>query len=315
MSINTHTHPLLQNNPNNLQFLEQEDEDDDEHTACCSFTPPTLLSFITIHEWWPKRNSTKDFISGITVGCMAVPQAMSYATVAGLPAQYGLFNAFMGLLPYPLFGTSPHLISGPTAVMSILVAGLIPSSIEVPDSFASDGMRHIDLICTGPVGTATGPNSEGCHFRIGVALTLSFLAALVQLSLGLLKLGSLVDLVSEPIIVGFTTGSAFLIASTQFTSILGIGKAKHGEAWGCKDGFLGEGFQGKVCNVIHELSAGNGSWQTMVLGVLCLFILYVFKYQFRPRLSKKWSLLGKNKRVVLKSQCIRPYCTTCTHSG
>ena len=86
--------------------------------------------------------------------------------------------------------------------------------------------------------------------------------------------------------------TAFLIASTQFTSILGIGKAKHGEAWGCKDGFLGDGFQGKVCNVIHELYEGKGSWQTMVLGALCILILYLFKYQLRPKLSKKWSLLG-----------------------
>jgi MFS superfamily sulfate permease-like transporter len=176
--------------------------------------------------------------------------------------------------------------------MSILVAGLIPVSIEIPDASTPDGFRHLQLSCSGPEGSLTGPDSEGCQYRIGVALSLSFLAAIVQLSLGFLKLGYLVDLVSEPIIVGFTTGSAFLIASTQFTSILGIGKAKHGEAWGCKDGFLGDGFQGKVCNVIHELVDRKGSWQTMVLGALCLLILYLFKYQLRPRLSKKWTLLG-----------------------
>lgn len=271
-------------------LLDEELEDDDEEMY--SYSCPNLLSFVTITDWWPKRNTMKDFISGITVGAMAVPQAMSYATVAGLPAQYGLFNAFMGLLPYPLFGTSPHLISGPTAVMSILVAGLIPESIEVPDPSLADGQRHIHLICTGPLDSISGPNSEGCHYRIGVALSLSFLAATIQLILGVFKLGSLVNLVGEPIIVGFTTGSAFLIASTQFTSILGIGKAKHGEAWGCKDGFLGDGFQGKVCNVIHELVNGKGSWQTMVLGLFCILILYLFKYQLRPRLSKKWSLLG-----------------------
>ena len=268
------------------------DDDDEEDAPICSLTCKNPMDFLSIIDWWPKRNTTKDLISGITVGCMAVPQAMSYATVAGLPAQYGLFNAFMGLLPYPLFGTSPHLISGPTAVMSILVAGLIPDSIEIPDLNMPDGYRHLQLTCSGPEGSVSGPGSEGCQFRIGVALSLSFLAAIVQLSLGLLKLGYLVDLVSEPIIVGFTTGSAFLIASTQFTSILGIGKAKPGEAWGCKDGFLGDGFQGKVCNVIHELSAGKGSWQTMVLGTFCVLILYLFKYQLRPRLSKKWSLLG-----------------------
>ena len=82
-------------------LLDEELEDDDEEMY--SYSCPNLLSFVTITDWWPKRNTMKDFISGITVGAMAVPQAMSYATVAGLPAQYGLFNAFMGLLPYPLF--------------------------------------------------------------------------------------------------------------------------------------------------------------------------------------------------------------------
>jgi MFS superfamily sulfate permease-like transporter len=281
----------------NDHLLSNTEEEIDEYhevktSMCSSCSLPSPLSFITVMDWFPKRDTKRDFISGITVGCMAVPQAMSYATVAGLPAQYGLFNAFMGLLPYPIFGTSPHLISGPTAVMSILVAGLIPTSIEIPDLNVPDGYRHLQLTCAGPEGSLTGPDSEGCQYRIAVALSLSFLAALVQLCLGLLKLGYLVDLVSEPIIVGFTTGSAFLIASTQFTSILGIGKAKHGEAWGCKDGFLGDGFQGKVCNVIHELVDGKGSWQTMVLGAFCILILYLFKYQLRPRLPKRWTLFG-----------------------
>ena len=180
---------------------------DNEPAPCTKCSLPNPLSFVTIGSWWPHRDMKRDLISGITVGCMAVPQAMSYATVAGLPAQYGLFNAFMGLLPYPLFGTSPHLISGPTAVMSILVAGLIPASIEIPDVSIPDGYRHLELSCSGPIGSLTSPESEGCQYRIGVALTLSFLAALVQLTLGFLKLGYLVDLVSEPIIVGFTTGS------------------------------------------------------------------------------------------------------------
>jgi len=274
------------------QTLLPEDDDEPELEEPLSCTFPNPFSYITVAEWWPKRQTTKDLISGLTVGCMAVPQAMSYATVAGLPAVYGLYNAAMGLWPYCFFGTSPHLISGPTAVMSILVGQLIPESIEIPDASLPDGNRHIDLICSGPPGSLTGPDSEGCNYRITVALSFSFLAALIQMILGFANLGRLVDLIGEPIIVGFTTGSAFLIASTQFSNILGIGKAKHGGAWGCKDGFLGEGFQGKVCNVIHELYEGKGSWQTMLLGAFCVFVLYLFKYQLRPRLSKKWSLLG-----------------------
>lgn len=77
------------------------------------------VRWLPTYDW--KSDFVRDCVAGVTVGVMAVPQAMSYATVAELPAVYGLYNAFVGLLPYPFFGTSPHLISGPTAVMSILV--------------------------------------------------------------------------------------------------------------------------------------------------------------------------------------------------
>jgi len=72
-----------------------------------------------------RDNFARDMLAGVTVGVIAVPQSMSYATVAGLPAKYGLYNSMIGLLLYPVFGTSPHLITGPTAVMSILVSGLV----------------------------------------------------------------------------------------------------------------------------------------------------------------------------------------------
>ena len=253
-------------------------------SKCCSLLQ-RLASFITIFTWIQKVDFRRDLVAGLTVGVMAVPQAMSYATVAGLPAQYGLYNAFMGLLPYCIFGTSPHLISGPTAVMSILVAGLIPNSLEVPDTSAADNFRHVALSCS-------NPNSEGCQLRIAVALTLSLLAGFFQLALGLFRLGFITNLISDPIIVGFTTGSAFLIASTQFTNILGISKSSGNDPWACNAGFLADGFQGKVCNVIHKLIDGDASWQTMVLGAICILVLYIFKYQMRSRLPKFLSVLG-----------------------
>ena len=63
------------------------------------------------------------------MGVVAVPQSLSYATVAGLPAKYGMYNGLVGLLPYAFFGSSRHLITGPTAVMSIIVKGIVPQHI------------------------------------------------------------------------------------------------------------------------------------------------------------------------------------------
>ena len=92
-----------------------------------------LASLFPIATWLPKYNWRKDFfhdfIAGLTVGVVAVPQSLSYATVAGLPAKYGMYNGLVGLLPYAFFGSSRHLITGPTAVMSIIVKGIVPQHI------------------------------------------------------------------------------------------------------------------------------------------------------------------------------------------
>ena len=154
-----------------------------------------------------KKIFLKDIVAGVTVGFMAVPQAMSYATVAGLPPVFGLYNAFIGLLPYFLFGSSAYLITGPTAVMSILVDGTIPKhpahNVTIHTGADACDMSH-----------TASELSLDCKVRISMALTLSLMAGIFQILLGYFKLGILSDLMSSPVIVGFTSGAAFLIAST-----------------------------------------------------------------------------------------------------
>jgi hypothetical protein len=103
--------------------------------------------------------------------------------------------------------------SGPTAVMSILVGGAIPTTIAGGTVHACD---------TSPPAGIT--EEQTCPERIGLALLLAFIAGVFQLIMGTLRLGFLVDLVSEPVISGFTSGAAFLIAATQFSNSLGIQK-------------------------------------------------------------------------------------------
>ena len=146
---------------------------------------------------------------------MAVPQALSYAAVAGLSAQYGLYNAFVGLVPYVFFGTSPHLISGPTAVMSLITRS------AVPQTWNGDAVLPM----------TTDP-SDMQYARL--TFLLAFLAGLIQILLGTFKLGFVINLVSQPVIVGFTSAAAFLIVATQFSSLLGISKC-HATAFGSVD--------------------------------------------------------------------------------
>eukprot|EP00467_Chlorarachnion_reptans_P000892 CAMPEP_0114500498 /NCGR_PEP_ID=MMETSP0109-20121206/7998_1 /TAXON_ID=29199 /ORGANISM="Chlorarachnion reptans, Strain CCCM449" /LENGTH=928 /DNA_ID=CAMNT_0001678167 /DNA_START=64 /DNA_END=2850 /DNA_ORIENTATION=- len=208
---------------------------------------------LTIIHWLPrypwKLQAPSDVVAGLTVGVMAVPQAMSYALVAGMPGTiYGLYNALMGLLPYPFFGSSPHLITGPTAVMSILVKSSIPS--------------HLNSV---------GSVESGTHDWVTVAVTLSFMAGFLQLLMGILRLGSLVELVSEPVIIGFTSGSAFLIASTQFGNFFGVPKCS---STPCH-------FHEEVRNVFEHTRDFQGA--TILMGTLSLCFLLLMKFP-----AKRW---------------------------
>ncbi|GAB5354267.1 hypothetical protein AAMO2058_000104400 [Amorphochlora amoebiformis] len=206
-----------------------------------------VVGTFTIHKWvsryrW-RDQLPGDVLAGATVGVMAVPQAMSYALVAGMPGTiYGLYNALMGLLPYFLFGTSPHLISGPTAVVSILVKS------SVPEVFG---------------------DHPGADDWVTIAVTLSFVAGTFQLILGFFKLGFLVELVSEPVIIGFTSGSAFLIAATQFSNFFGVPKCKYTPCH----------FHESIINVFSHTRQFHGP--TILFGIISLAFLLVAKFPLK----------------------------------
>ena len=187
-----------------------------ERMACtCQSALRFIGSHFTVLRWAKNIQLRRDLVAGLTVGVMAVPQAMSYAPPSpDFRPKYGLYNAFVGLLPYCLLALRLTLSLDPRLLCLYL---LLVSSLhlEVPDASVSDKFRHVTLSCS------SDPSSEGCNLRIAIALTLSLLAGFIQIGFGLLRFGFIVDLVSEPIIVGFTTGSAFLIALNSIYKHLG----------------------------------------------------------------------------------------------
>lgn len=152
-----------------------------------------FLPFLT---WFPlvNRNSLRaDFIAGLTGAVIVLPQGVAFATIAGLPPQYGLYTAMVLPVVAALFGSSRHLISGPTTAISIVVFTSVSHHAAV-----------------------------GSPEFISMALTLTFLAGVYQLAFGLARMGMLVNFVSHTVVVGFTAGAAILIATSQFKYVLGI---------------------------------------------------------------------------------------------
>ena len=134
-----------------------------------------------------------DLIAGLTGGIILVPQAVAFATIAGMPPEYGLYAAMLPAIIAALWGSSWHLVSGPTTAISLVVFATI-SPLAAPGSD-----EYVQLV-----------------------LGLTLLVGVFQLVLGALRLGTLVNFVSHSVVVGFTAGAAILIAVSQAKHFFGV---------------------------------------------------------------------------------------------
>ncbi|XP_054702640.1 sodium-independent sulfate anion transporter isoform X2 [Grus americana] len=149
---------------------------------------PGVQTKLPVLRWLPRYSLAwlqLDLIAGLTVGLTVVPQALAYAEVAGLPLQYGLYSSFMGCFVYCFLGTAKDVTLGPTAIMSLLVS------------------------------------SYAFHEPV-YAILLAFLSGCIQLAMGLLHLGFLLDFISCPVIKGFTSAASITISFNQVKNILGL---------------------------------------------------------------------------------------------
>ncbi|KAM6175223.1 sodium-independent sulfate anion transporter [Erethizon dorsatum] len=195
-------------------------------TCCCSLS--AWHRRLPILAWLPRYSLQwlkMDFIAGLSVGLMVIPQALAYAEVAGLPPQYGLYSAFMGCFVYFFLGTSRDVTLGPTAIMSLLV------------SFYT-------------------------FHEPAYAVLLAFLSGCIQLAMGFLRLGFLLDFISCPVIKGFTSAAAITIGFGQIKNLLGLQNIP-------RQFFL---------QVYHTfLNIGETRVGDAVLGLVCMVLLLVLK--------------------------------------
>jgi sulfate permease, SulP family len=161
-----------------------------------SWPLPAIERWLPFLAWWPQvdRSSARhDATAALTGAIVVLPQAVAFATIAGLPPQYGLYAAMVPTIVAALWGSSRHLVSGPTTAISLLVFATLSPLAE--------------------------PGSER---YIGMVLTLALLAGVFQLAMGLARLGGLVNFISHTVIIGFTAGAALLIAASQIRNFFGL---------------------------------------------------------------------------------------------
>jgi SulP family sulfate permease len=158
--------------------------------------PPALARFLPFLAWWPRvtRSTLRADAGAALIGAIVVlPQGVAFATLAGLPPEYGLYCAMVPAVVAAFFGSSWHAVSGPTNAVSLYVfATLAPLA------------------------------APGSAQYISFALTLAFMSGAIMLAMGLLRLGRVVNFVSHGVVVGFTAGAAVLIIASQLRNFFGI---------------------------------------------------------------------------------------------
>ncbi|MFY0599654.1 MAG: solute carrier family 26 protein [Cyclobacteriaceae bacterium] len=194
-----------------------------------------IFPFIEWLSTYRKEYLKGDLFAGLTVGVMLIPQGMAYAMIAGLPPVYGLYASVVPQIIYAIFGTSRQLSVAPVAMDSLLVAA------------------GVSVLASG-----------GTEAYISYAILLAFFVGAFQLLLGVFRLGFITNLLSKPVITGFTSAAALIIGTSQLNHVLGVD--------------LSKGTQ--VFETLLEISSkwSEIHWLTSLVGILGVaFIIFVRK--------------------------------------
>jgi sulfate transporter 4 len=198
-------------------------------------------SWLKSYPW--KTTFSQDLIAGLTVGVMVIPQGMSYAKLAGLPVEYGLYSALMPIYAYSLFGTSRQLAVGPVALISLLLSTGLSTVLEKEgiDTSADDYQERYNRL----------------------AVQVSFLVGVCYIVMGVLRLGFVTIFLSHAVISGFTTGAAVIIGMSQIKYIFGYSIPR----------------SDRLQEVLHLLWDGidKFNWKTFLLGTISICALAACK--------------------------------------
>ncbi len=200
-----------------------------------------LRRFLPFLAWFPatRESLRADFFAGASVGLILVPQSMAYAQLAGLPAYYGLYAALLPVLIGAMWGSSNQLSTGPVAMVALLTGATL-------SQFAAPGSGQF----------------------IALAILLALMVGVMELAMGLFKLGAIVSFLSHPVIAGFTNAAAIIIALSQLDKLLGVASGRS------------ESFLADVWAVLQQ--AGDTHVPTLLMGLAALAIMIGVR-RFAPR--------------------------------
>ncbi|GMH25797.1 hypothetical protein Nepgr_027640 [Nepenthes gracilis] len=221
--------------------------------------------FLPILEWAPAYSFgflKADLIAGITIASLAIPQGISYAKLANLPPILGLYSSFVPPMVYAMLGSSRDLAIGTVAVGSLLMSSMLSRAVSP---------------------------SENPRLYLHLAFTATFVAGVLQATLGFLRLGFIVDFLSHATIVGFMGGAATVVCLQQLKGILGLDHFTHAT---------------DLVSVVRSVFSQTHQWrwESAILGCCFLFYLFLTRYLSKRRAKLFWiSAMAPLTSVILGS--------------
>ncbi|EDO49691.1 predicted protein [Nematostella vectensis] len=231
----------------------------------------TLEKLFPIVQWLPKYNFRKEFVAdltgGMTVGVMHIPQGLAFAMLASLPPVTGLYTALIPVMIYMLMGTSKYLSQGSFAVICLMVAQVSEREVQsyTPTPLTTPITAPYNASSSQP--PMVGPWSELDSRKMEIAVTLALLIGIMQILMGLCRLGFVATYLSDPLISGFTTGSAVLVVLSQLKHIFGQVVPQNTGAFASIK---------VAAHMLKFIASSNPG--AIITGVLCLVILVTLKF-------------------------------------
>ncbi|XP_059679459.1 solute carrier family 26 member 6 [Gavia stellata] len=239
-------------------------------TRCSASTAKSLFfRFLPFLQWLP-RYPVKDWLlgdiaSGFSVGIMHLPQGLAYALLAGLPPVTGLYSSFYPVFLYFFFGTSRHISVGPFAVISVMI-GSVTESLVPSEKF---------LVSVN--GTNTTVNEEQRDAaRVKLVATITVLAGIFQVVLGLLQFGFVVTYLSDPLVRGYTTAASVHVLISQLKNVFGVSLGEHSGPLSLFMTFI------EICRKLPQTNVGT--LVTAIIAMVAIFIVKELNHKFAAKL-------------------------------
>ncbi|CAC5369609.1 SLC26A5 [Mytilus coruscus] len=246
----------------------------------------TLLPVIKFIQKYKRQNLPGDFLSGLTLSFLYLPQGLGVGIFAGLQPINGLYTNFFPVLIYMLFGTSPHVSFGSNVVMALLTQTVVQRET---DRYLGSNTLH--LISTMNYSDESAGNNSSPYLpndlediKVGAAMAASLLTGLILAGLGICRLGFLTRYMSVSFIGGFTTAAAIHIASNQVPKMLGISVSSHSGAGKLVKIYI-ELFSNIKLTIISELVIA------IITMILLLTVKILINERYKDRIKKRFLLI------------------------